>query len=252
MYFDGSVIAPGSGAIVVLISPDGSRLPYMICYHFLASNTMEYEALINALCIAIELGATLLYVHGDLELVVDQVMKESSCKSPLMAAYHQEVRKLENKFRGIKLHHVPLKDNTAADFLAKLVARREPPIDGVFINDLHEPSTRIREDPTQTRSNTNLALGGFDSPTCPDLDQVLEGSDLGASMAMSPGDITMMALDLVDWRAPLLAYLLKEVLPPERTEARRIARHAKTFIAIDDKLYKRSPLGVLMKCIPTD
>ena len=88
MYFDGSVMAPSSGARVVLISPDGSRPCYTIHLHFLASNNaVEYEALINGLCIAIELGATRLYVRGDSELVVDQVMKESSCKSPLMAAY---------------------------------------------------------------------------------------------------------------------------------------------------------------------
>ena len=82
-------MAPGSGAGVVLISLDGSRLRYVIRLHFSASNnTMEYEALIKGLCIAIELGATRLYVHGDSELVNDQVMKESSCKSPLMAAYY--------------------------------------------------------------------------------------------------------------------------------------------------------------------
>ena len=49
-------------------------------------------------CYTIELGATWLYVHSDSELVIDQVMKESSCKSPLMVAYCQEVRKLEDKF----------------------------------------------------------------------------------------------------------------------------------------------------------
>jgi uncharacterized protein YigE (DUF2233 family) len=34
---------------------------------------------------------------------------------------------------------------------------------------------------------------------------------------------------------------------------RRIAWHAKTFITIDGELYKRnlSPVGMLMKCIPT-
>ena len=61
---------------------------------------MEYEALINGLRIAIELGAMRLYVCGDSELVVDQVMKESSCKSPLMAAYCQEVRNLGTNSRG--------------------------------------------------------------------------------------------------------------------------------------------------------
>jgi ribonuclease HI len=73
---------------VVLISSDRSRLRYAIHLHFLASNNAtEYEALINGLRITIELGATRLYVNGDSELVVDQVMKESSYKSPLMAAY---------------------------------------------------------------------------------------------------------------------------------------------------------------------
>ena len=88
MYFNGSVMAPDSGAGVVLFSLDGSRLCYAIRLHFLVSNnTTEYEALINGLRIAIELGATRLYVRGDSELVIDQVMKESSCKSPLMVAY---------------------------------------------------------------------------------------------------------------------------------------------------------------------
>ena len=61
-----------------------------------------------------------------------------------MAAYCQEVHKLEDKFQGIKLH-VPRKDNDAADFLTKLAARRVPSLDGVFINDLHESSARILE-----------------------------------------------------------------------------------------------------------
>ena len=138
MYFDGSVMAPGSRAGVVLISPDGSRLRYANRLHFSASNnTIEYEALINGLCIAIKLGAMRLYVHGDSELVINQVIKESSCKSPLMVAYCQEVCKLEDKFQGIKLHHVPRKDNDVADFLTKLAARRVLSLDGVFINDLH-------------------------------------------------------------------------------------------------------------------
>ena len=59
---------------------------------------VEYGALINGLCIVVELGATQLYVRDDSKLVIDQVMKESSYKSPLMAAYYQEVRKLEDKF----------------------------------------------------------------------------------------------------------------------------------------------------------
>jgi len=43
------------------------------------------------------------------------------------------------------MHHVPRKDNDAADFLAKLAARQDPSPSGVFINDLHEPSAHILE-----------------------------------------------------------------------------------------------------------
>ena len=65
----------------------------------------------------------------------------------------------------------------------------------------------------------------------------------------SPTDVAVLALDQTDWRAQLLAYLLKEVLPLKRTKARWIAQHIKTFIVLGDELYKQSPSGVLMKCI---
>ena len=64
-----------------------------------------------------------------------------------MTAYCQEVHKLEDKFQGIDLHHVPQKDNDAANFLAKLAARRDPSPSGVFMNNVHELSARILEGP---------------------------------------------------------------------------------------------------------
>ena len=48
------------------------------------------------------------------------------------------------------------------------------------------------------RSNTNIALGGSEPLTCPGPDRVLGGSNLSASMATSPGDIALMALDPVN------------------------------------------------------
>ena len=74
-------------------------------------------------------------------------MKESTYKSPIMAAYCQEVCKLEDKFQGIELHHIPRKDNDAADFLVKLAARRDPSLSRIFINDLYEPSAHVLEGP---------------------------------------------------------------------------------------------------------
>ena len=66
MYFDGSLMKKGVGTGLVFISPLGVRMRYMVRIHFPSSNNMaEYEALINGLCIAIELGILWLDVRGD-------------------------------------------------------------------------------------------------------------------------------------------------------------------------------------------
>ena len=90
MYFDGSLMKKGAGAGLVFVSPLGVHMRYMIWLHFPSSNnTVEYEALINGLRIAIELGIRRLDVRGDSQLVVNQVMKESGCHDTKMEAYCQ-------------------------------------------------------------------------------------------------------------------------------------------------------------------
>ena len=108
MYFDGSVRRPGVGVSLVFVSPQGVRMRYVVRLHFTVSNNVaEYEALINGLRIAMELGIRRLEIKGDSRLVVVQVMKESSCESPMMAAYCQAVRLLEENFDGLELVHIP-------------------------------------------------------------------------------------------------------------------------------------------------
>jgi probable phosphoglycerate mutase len=95
-------------------------MKYMVCLHFPTSNNVaEYEALINDLRIAIKLGIRRQDIRGDSQLVIDQVMKESSSRSAKMAAYYQEVHQLEDKFDGLKLNHIPRRLNDVADALAK-------------------------------------------------------------------------------------------------------------------------------------
>lgn len=111
--------------------------------HLAASNNVaEYQALINGLKIAIELGIQCLEVRGDSQLVVYQIMKESSCKSDTMSLYCQEMQKVECKFDGIELKHVPQKLNEAADSLAKMASRREMIPFEVSADDQSKPSIR--------------------------------------------------------------------------------------------------------------
>jgi probable phosphoglycerate mutase len=118
-------------------------MQYMVRLHFPASNNVaKYEALINGLRIAVELGIHRLEVRGDSELVVDQVMKEKNCVDPKMAAYCQSVRDLEGKFHGLKLHHVLCNHNKVADVLAKTASSHKTVSHGVFASDQHAPSVR--------------------------------------------------------------------------------------------------------------
>ena len=43
----------------------------------------------------------------DSELVIRQVMKASAYRDHMMEAYYAEVRKLEAKFDGLELRHIP-------------------------------------------------------------------------------------------------------------------------------------------------
>jgi hypothetical protein len=66
MFFDGSLMKTGAGAGLLFISPLGKHLRYVLHLHFPASNNVaEYEALVNGLRIAIELGVRRLDARGD-------------------------------------------------------------------------------------------------------------------------------------------------------------------------------------------
>ena len=57
MYFYGLLMRKGASVGLVFISPLEICMKYAVCLHFPASNNVaEYEALINGLRIAIELG----------------------------------------------------------------------------------------------------------------------------------------------------------------------------------------------------
>jgi hypothetical protein len=72
-------------------------------------------------------------------------MKESSYHNSKMVVYCQEVHKLEDKFDGLELNHIPRWLNEAADELAKMASDREPVLASVFASDQHKPSVRYEE-----------------------------------------------------------------------------------------------------------
>jgi len=214
----------------------------MVRIHFPSSNNVaEYEALINGLRITIKLGIRQLDIRGNSQLVINQVMKESSYHNTKMAMYCQEVHQLEDKFDGLELNHILRCLNEAADALTKASSSREPVPMGVFTNDQHKPLVRYE--------GSERADDGPSDPT------------LGANQPMALSGPKVMELEegpatepnpLVDWIMLYLDYLLRDMLPMDKMEARRLAHRAKSFVLVEDELYKRSHTRILQRCIPIE
>jgi ribonuclease HI len=89
MYLDGSKRVEGAGARVVLISPQGDKLKYVLRMSFAhaSSNEAEYKALLHGMRMAKACGATHLRIFGDSNLVLQQVMNHCDALSDNMTAY---------------------------------------------------------------------------------------------------------------------------------------------------------------------
>jgi ribonuclease HI len=144
MYFNGALNLEGICAGVLLISPRGEQLKYVLQIHYNASNNgAEYEALIHGLRIAVSLGIKQLLAFGDSMVIIEQVNKEWDCVKDTMDAYCTEIRKLEGHFEGIEFQHVPRNNKVAADVLSKLGYQRALVPAGVFVQDLCKPSIKL-------------------------------------------------------------------------------------------------------------
>jgi ribonuclease HI len=141
MYFDGSLKLEGAGAGVLLITPMGEQLKYILqIFWKVSNNEAEYEALLHGLRLAASLGIKRLLVFGNSAVVINQVNKSWDRNKENMDTYCLEVRKLENKFYRLEFHHVVRDNNVAADVLSKLGSTRAQVPAGVFVHKLHAPS----------------------------------------------------------------------------------------------------------------
>jgi ribonuclease HI len=221
MYFDGSLMKTGAGAGLLFNSPHRKHVRYVLRLHFPASNNVvEYEALVNRLCIAIELGVRRLDAQGDSQLVIDQVMKNSHYRDRKMEAYCDEVRRLEDKFHGLELNHVARRYNETADELAKIASGRTTVPPNVFSRDIYQPSVKLDDAPEPDETSAQ-----------PEVPSAAEGEALrieGERNGVAPNQ---------NWQTSYLQYLLRGELPLDKAEARQLARRT--------MLYHRSPSGIL-------
>src|SRR4051812_42382234 len=145
MHFDGSKHEAGAGAGVILTSPQGNKMKYVLRMKFCASNNEdEYEALIHGMRMAKIYSATRLVIYGDSNLVVQQTMNECDAHNANMIVYHALYNSLEGDFDGCELWHVRRESNEEADRLANIgsTCARVPP--GVFLEQICIPSIKSK------------------------------------------------------------------------------------------------------------
>ncbi|KAL0452032.1 UNVERIFIED_CONTAM: hypothetical protein Slati_1181300 [Sesamum latifolium] len=126
LHVDGSSTAQGSGAGIVITTPQGEDLEFAIKFSFKASNNeAEYEALVIGLRMAHETGAKHLLAYSDSQLVVKQVEGTYEAKEESMIQYLQQIADLKTKFHHFQIIQIPREENAKADSLSKLASSLE-------------------------------------------------------------------------------------------------------------------------------
>ena len=169
-----------------------------------SNNEAEYETLLNGLRLAVSLGIKRLLVYGDSLLVIQQVNKEWDINNDTMDAYIEEIRKLENKFSGLEIHHVDRDNNVGADVLSKLGSTRATVPPGVFVHKLHHPSVKVQ---SQQATDTE-----------------------------APATVREVLMIEENWRIQFIDFIKEFKLPPhvdaKSAEAAHIIRRSKSFVLV--------------------
>jgi ribonuclease HI len=144
MYFNGSKRVQGDGARIVLISPKGDKLKYVLQMSFsqASNNEAKYEALLHGTKMAKACGATRLKIFGDSNLVVQQVLNHCDAISDNMTAYRNLYYYLEGTFDGCEVSHISKASNEEADNLANIESQYLPVPPGVFWEQIIERSIK--------------------------------------------------------------------------------------------------------------
>ena len=145
LFVDGAANAQGSGAGLILTSPDGIDTEYALRFDFQASNNeAEYEAVIVELNIAHFMEADQIEVRSDSQLVVKHIEDSYEARGEKMIIYLKKVRELLKKFLRVQVKHVPRAKNSRSNALAKLATTSQEDLGRLIpVEHLPEPLVSI-------------------------------------------------------------------------------------------------------------
>lgn len=104
---------PGPGAVAAIVRSNGEILTKSSKFigENVTNNVAEYEGLIHALELALNVTTDEITCFLDSELVVKQLLGEYKVRNPNIMPLFLKVQKLQEKFKKIKYAHVPREDN---------------------------------------------------------------------------------------------------------------------------------------------
>nr|KAJ0222828.1 hypothetical protein LSAT_V11C200097150 [Lactuca sativa] len=136
LYSDMASNREGSGASLILTSPEGEEVTYALWFDFHTSNNKAaYEALLAGLCLAKQMGAKAVTALTDSRLFANQINRSFEARDQRMERYVRMIPRSENK-RAYALSKLA---STCFDHLSKKVlveVLRERSIDERQINTL--------------------------------------------------------------------------------------------------------------------
>ncbi|KAK1551455.1 hypothetical protein QYE76_048143 [Lolium multiflorum] len=196
MNFDGSKRLEGAGAGVILVSPEGDKLKYVLRMTFpnASNNEAEYEALIH-MKMAKACGATRLKIFGDSQLVAQQVMNQCDAVNESMIAYKEVYNELEKLFDGCEVNHISRMSNDEADVLANIGSQCLAIPPGVFWEEISERSTK----PAKTKKEKKEKTSTVTKDTAEEEEEEQE--------------LVMMVQ--VPWMQAYISYILRKVIPDD-------------------------------------
>nr|XP_017250771.1 PREDICTED: uncharacterized protein LOC108221400 [Daucus carota subsp. sativus] len=217
LHTDGASNVNGTGLGLVLKSPQGDTMPYVICCDFKATNNeAEYEALIMGLIIAKDLKVKHININCDSLLIVNHVNGSYEAKDTKMSLYLNTVKQLQHSFDTFNIQQVPRELNTQADALAGLGAVMKNN------NILNVPIIHVLK-PANVRTEDQMTAHIMDiEEACCDKDK---------------------------WIQTYKDYLQLGDQPTDRNEARILRMKASRFVMIDEVLFKKSATGLLQRCL---
>ncbi|KAK0605075.1 hypothetical protein LWI29_022519 [Acer saccharum] len=211
LHVDGSSNTHGSGAGIVITTPEGDTVECAMRFDFKATNNQaEYEALLAGLRVCIALGADKLEIYNDSQVVVNQILDEYQAREEHMIAYLDIAKRLLRKFIVYRISLIPREENEKANALSKLASA----------------TTSIR--------SKAIPVAHLIKPSIAESEEIMI-----AEIRPSPGD----------WTYQLRKYLEENILPKDAVEAKRIKYRSTRYTILRGELYRRGFSKVLQRCV---